>query len=97
MNLDLFDSREPNDRPQQPVAQHEFVLHGFAIPYVTELLPTLAAIRQAAPFRHLMTPGGVSMSVGLTNCGQLGWTSNRYGYRYTATDPDSGQPHGQRC
>ncbi len=92
MNLDLFDSLEPSDRRQQPLAQHAFVLRGFAITYVTELLPTLVAILQAAPFRHLMTPGGLSMSVELTNCGQLGWTSNRHGYRYTATDTDSGQP-----
>ena len=32
------------------------------------------------------------MSVGMTNCGALGWTSSRTGYRYTCTDPLTGQP-----
>ncbi|WP_395822864.1 DNA oxidative demethylase AlkB [Collimonas sp.] len=92
MNLDLFDSLEPNDRRQQQLGQHAFVLRGFAISHMTELLSALESIWQAAPFRHLTTPGGLRMSVALTNCDQLGWTSDRNGYRYTATDPDSGHP-----
>jgi len=32
------------------------------------------------------------MSVATTSCGALGWISDRRGYRYTATDPISGQP-----
>src|SRR5256885_16951930 len=32
------------------------------------------------------------MSVAMTNCGALGWTSDRRGYRYSAIDPLSGQP-----
>jgi alkylated DNA repair protein (DNA oxidative demethylase) len=28
----------------------------------------------------------------MSNCGTLGWTSSRTGYRYTSTDPLSGQP-----
>ena len=32
------------------------------------------------------------MQVALTNCGALGWVSDRRGYRYSAQDPDSGQP-----
>jgi DNA oxidative demethylase len=31
------------------------------------------------------------MSVAMTNCGPLGWVSDRRGYRYDAIDPDSGQ------
>jgi alkylated DNA repair protein (DNA oxidative demethylase) len=38
------------------------------------------------------TPGGFTMSVALTNCGALGWTSDRRGYRYAASDPVSGAP-----
>lgn len=30
------------------------------------------------------------MSVAMTNCGDMGWVSDRRGYRYTATDPTSG-------
>jgi alkylated DNA repair protein (DNA oxidative demethylase) len=30
------------------------------------------------------------MSVAMTNCGRVGWVSDRTGYRYDAIDPDSG-------
>jgi len=40
----------------------------------------------------MVTPGGFTMSVALTNCGALGWTSDRRGYRYSPTDPLSGKP-----
>ena len=32
------------------------------------------------------------MSVGMANCGIFGWTSSRTGYRYSRTDPLTGQP-----
>lgn len=32
------------------------------------------------------------MSVALTNCGELGWVSDRRGYRYAPADPDSQRP-----
>lgn len=31
------------------------------------------------------------MSVAMTNCGALGWTSDRRGYRYSPLDPDTGR------
>jgi alkylated DNA repair dioxygenase AlkB len=31
----------------------------------------------------MITPGGYTMSVAMTNCGRLGWVSDRTGYRYT--------------
>lgn len=40
----------------------------------------------------MTTPGGYTMSVALTNCGTLGWTSDRRGYRYSRLDPASGRP-----
>jgi alkylated DNA repair protein (DNA oxidative demethylase) len=45
-----------------------------------------------APFRQMVTPGGLSMSVAMTNCGACGWVSDRSGYRYDPIDPDSGKP-----
>lgn len=68
------------------------LLRGFALRWVAELLPHIAAIEQRSPLRHMVTPGGFRMSVALTNCGRLGWTSDRRGYRYTDTDPLTGQP-----
>ena len=84
----LFDSA-PADLQLAPQAM---LLQGFALPAVPRLLAALQAIEQAAPFRHMRTPGGLHMSVALTNCGTLGWTSDSRGYRYTTHDPDSGQP-----
>ncbi len=91
MTLDLFDAEELADKRQQQLAQDTFVLRGFATPYVSQLLPLLAAIEQASPFRHLVTPGGFRMSVAMTCCGSLGWTSDRRGYRYSAVDPEHGR------
>jgi len=52
----------------------------------------IATIISRAPFRQMFTPGGKRMSVALTNCGALGWTSDRRGYRYTSQDPESEEP-----
>lgn len=74
------------------MGQQACVLRGFALPFVEALLPAIADVTARAPFRHMETPGGLKMSVALTNCGQLGWASDRRGYRYTRIDPGSGQP-----
>ena len=68
------------------------VLHGFALPLVNALLDDIARIEAVSPFRHLLTPGGHTMSVAMTNCGSLGWCSDRRGYRYDAHDPASHAP-----
>ena len=68
------------------------VLHGFALPVVPELLADIERLQRDAPFRHLVTPGGRTMSVAMTNCGPFGWCSDRRGYRYDPCDPDSGRP-----
>ena len=52
-----------------------------------QLLPIVEQIASLAPFRHLVTPGGQTMSVAMTNCGPVGWTSDRSGYRYSSRDP----------
>lgn len=85
--LDLFEPTEP----QQRLGPGAVLLRGFALPRVPELLAAIAAIEAVSPFRHLVTPGGFTMSVAMTNAGALGWTSNLQGYRYTAIDPLSGQ------
>ena len=40
----------------------------------------------------MVVPGGWKMSVALTNCGQVGWVTDRTGYRYDAIDPQTGHP-----
>ncbi|MBV2209850.1 MAG: DNA oxidative demethylase AlkB [Thermomonas sp.] len=68
------------------------VLHGFALPYVTQLLQGINDVTAHAPFRNLTTPGGHVMQVAMTNCGPLGWVSDRRGYRYAALDPQTQVP-----
>ncbi|MBL8516202.1 MAG: DNA oxidative demethylase AlkB [Betaproteobacteria bacterium] len=74
------------------IANGAAVLHGFALDDASALLEAVEAVRVAAPFRHLVTPGGHTMSVAMTNCGSLGWVSDRKGYRYAPLDPESGKP-----
>jgi alkylated DNA repair protein (DNA oxidative demethylase) len=52
-----------------------------------QLMPLIDRVAASAPFRHLETPGGQIMSVAMTNCGALGWVSDRSGYRYSTQDP----------
>ncbi|MGE8046832.1 DNA oxidative demethylase AlkB [Pseudomonas monteilii] len=86
--LDLFETPAQNQR----LGPAAMVLRGFALPYVRELMPAIESITAVSPFRHMVTPGGFTMSVALTNCGALGWTTDRRGYRYTGVDPDTGEP-----
>lgn len=69
-----------------------WLLRGFALDQAPTIVAAIEGIEAAAPFRHLMTPGGFRMSVAMTNCGSLGWVSDSRGYRYEAGDPMSGRP-----
>jgi alkylated DNA repair protein (DNA oxidative demethylase) len=68
------------------------LLQGFAAARSDNLLSALQSIVSAAPFRHMVTPGGFRMSVAMTNCGHAGWVSDPSGYRYDPVDPNTGQP-----
>jgi alkylated DNA repair protein (DNA oxidative demethylase) len=61
------------------------LLRGFAD--TARLFTLIQGIAEVAPFRHLVTPGGQTMSVAMTNCGSVGWVSDRSGYRYSSRDP----------
>ena len=89
---DLFADQAPLTGTRTPLGPQAVVLRGWALPQAPALWSALQAVVAQAPFRHMLTPGGQSMSVPLTNCGALGWTSSRDGYRYRADDPDSGRP-----
>ena len=88
-NLQLFDHESTGEHER--FGARATVLRGFALPVVPTLLESIAALTQVAPFRHSVTPGGFTMSVAMTNCGDLGWTTDRQGYRYREHDPQSGQ------
>lgn len=57
----------------------------------SRLMPLVERVSATSPFRHLVTPGGQTMSVAMTNCGPLGWVSDRSGYRYSSQDPLTGR------
>ena len=90
--MDLFDSIVESEPRDVQLAPGAMLLSGFARPIETALIEAATAIIARAPFRHLITPGGHRMSVAMTNCGRVGWVSDRTGYRYDPIDPDSGKP-----
>lgn len=65
------------------------LLRGFADSRI--LFPIIERVAASSPFRHLVTPGGQTMSVAMTNCGPVGWVSDRSGYRYSSRDPLTGR------
>ena len=81
-----------NERRIVALADGAALLPAFALRYEEALLAALNDVVAAAPFRHMITPGGFTMSVAMTNCGAAGWITDRSGYRYGATDPESGRP-----
>jgi alkylated DNA repair protein (DNA oxidative demethylase) len=66
------------------------LLKGFAKPVANQLLEEEKLIGQQSPFRHMTTPGGGTMSVAISNCGNCGWVSDQDGYRYEQRDPLTG-------
>ncbi len=90
-SLSLFDS-DPPIRAREELAPGARVLRGFAWDIAEELVAEIARIAAVSPFRHLVTPGGQRMSVAMTNCGAVGWYSDRRGYRYTEVDPETAKP-----
>ena len=91
--VDLF----ADDALQQPagreqIGEQSYVLRGYALPWIDRLLPELRRVLAQAPFRQMVTPGGFTMSAALSSCGDLGWTTDTTGYRYTPFDPRTQQP-----
>ncbi|MDQ0139953.1 DNA oxidative demethylase AlkB [Cupriavidus necator] len=94
MTFDLFDDL-PEDSAAtlaiEPLAEGAVILRGVARADAEVLLADAQAIVSLAPWRHMVTPGGLKMSVAMTNCGTFGWVSDARGYRYDPVDPLSGQ------
>lgn len=87
--LDLFADSDPW---QEPLAPGATILRRFALARADALFQAIAEVAALSPFRHMVTPGGYTMSVAMTNCGSLGWTTNDRGYLYSPIDPVTGQP-----
>ncbi len=73
------------------LAEGAVLLKDFVGGEAAALIAEVDAIAASAPFRHMVVPGGHTMSVSMTNCGAVGWVADQTGYRYDHTDPDSGR------
>ena len=77
--------------PRRVLGKDAALLPCFAALTSAELLAALAPVLEAAPFRHMVTPGGHRMSVAMTSAGTRGWVTDRTGYRYDPRDPETGR------
>jgi DNA oxidative demethylase len=91
MTLSLFEGVTQCQAQREELCPGATVLRGFAIRDEAAIFAQLRDITTAAPFRHMVTPGGFRMSVAITNCGCYGWVTDRTGYRYDKVDPESGK------
>lgn len=89
---DLFESLADGQLTHETIAEGAVLLRGFARSVEQDLIAALREIVDQAPLRYMSTPGGHQMSVAMTNCGSLGWITDRSGYRYDAIDPQSAKP-----
>ena len=92
ITLDLFADAPARSPSTEQIGQRSYVLRGFALPLIERLLPALEEVLNRAPFRHMVTPGGFTMSAALSSCGSYGWKTDRSGYSYSPTDPQTGLP-----
>lgn len=69
------------------IAPGAVLLRGAAETVAEELLSQIQSVINASPLRTVMTPMGKPMSVQMTNCGAVGWVSDRTGYKYEQIDP----------
>ena len=79
--MSLFEDPSNIELSEEPVGPGATTLRSFAISEETEILSGLSDVVSKTPFRHMITPGGSRMSVAMTNCGALGWVTDRTGSR----------------
>jgi DNA oxidative demethylase len=89
---DLLELVAPLEPSKEMMAEGAVLLRGAALSFEADLLAALNRIIATSPFRHMVTPGGYTMSVAMTNCGAAGWVTDRTGYRYDPKDPETGNP-----
>jgi DNA oxidative demethylase len=92
LTVDLFAGLPDLGPAREPLADGAVLLRGFTRTVEAGLIADLHNVVAQAPFRHMITPGGHQMSVAMTNCGNVGWVTDRSGYRYDANDPETGKP-----
>lgn len=88
MISDLF----ADQKQSVQLAPGAVMLEGFALPDEAKILAATNGVVDTAPLRHMVARNGFRMSVAMTNCGSAGWVSDRKGYRYEKTDPQTSKP-----
>ena len=83
---------DETDPSIEPLAEGVILLRSFCRDEAPALVDAITTVTQSAPFRQMVVPSGHTMSVAMTNCGDLGWITDRTGYRYTTVDPSTGKP-----
>lgn len=92
MTLDLFGADEPPAPEREVLLPGVVMLRHRALATDAALVAAAQGVTALSPFRHMMTPGGFTMSVAMSNCGEWGWVTDRTGYRYDRVDPQTGKP-----
>ncbi|MCU5773133.1 DNA oxidative demethylase AlkB [Erwiniaceae bacterium BAC15a-03b] len=86
--LDLF----ADDAPwSEPLAEGAVILRRLVRDEGAALLALVLDVAAQNPFHHRITPGGHRMSVAMTNCGDLGWSTDARGYQYSEQDQATGR------
>ena len=83
---------EPAEPSREHPAEGVTLLRAFCRDDAEQIYEAIQRVESVSPFRQMVVPGGHTMSVAMTNCGELGWTTDRSGYRYTDRDPLTGAP-----
>jgi alkylated DNA repair protein (DNA oxidative demethylase) len=87
---DQFELIMPLYSPREMMAEGAMLVRGVALSFGNDLLAAMNDITARSPFRRMVTPGGYTMSVAMTNCGAVGWVTDRAGYRYDRIDRETG-------
>jgi alkylated DNA repair protein (DNA oxidative demethylase) len=89
MTTTLFEDISEQGALSDSLGPGTAILRGFALEREALFLDALFAVATRSHFRHMVMPGGFRMSVDMTNCGSLGWVTDRKGYRYDSVDPET--------
>lgn len=81
----------PSPEPRA-VAPGAWLLPGWVRNQDQALWSGVQQVIAQSPWRQMKTPGGRSIQVSMSSCGDLGWISDARGYRYSAVDPMSQKP-----
>lgn len=68
------------------------LFRGYALGTADGLIAGIQDVASNSPFRRMKTPGGRQMSAAMTGCGMRSWVTDQRGYRYSDTDPETGNP-----